>query len=37
MGRRERPPILVPLEELMAKFKSKFDMYTIMSVDSRQF
>ena len=35
MERRLRPPILIDIDEVQAKFKSKLDMYTVMSVDSK--
>ena len=35
MERRAKPTIFVPLEELITKFKSKADLYTVMSVDSK--
>ena len=34
MERRSNRPLLVPVEEVKAKFESKLDMYTVMSVDS---
>ena len=30
-----RLPILIPVEEVQDKFKSKLDIYTAMSVDSK--
>ena len=35
MESRPELPILVPIEELQTKFKSKLDLYTVMSVDSK--
>ena len=35
MERRSNHPLLVPVEEVQAKFKSKLDLYTVMNVDSK--
>ena len=35
MERRSNLPLLVPMEEFQTKFKSKLDLYTVMSVDSK--
>ena len=35
MERRLKPPILIPKDEFQAKFKSKLDMHTVMSIDSK--
>ena len=35
MERRSNLPLLVLMEEFQTKFKSKLDLYTVMSVDSK--
>ena len=35
MERRAKPTIIAPLEELITNFKSKADLYTVMSVNSK--
>ena len=35
MERRSNLPLLVQMEEFQTKFKSKLDLYTVMSVDSK--
>ena len=37
MEKKSNLALLIPIEELQSKFKSKLDLYRVMSIDSKYF